>query len=132
MKAFAATLLAGAAAAVDTLNSMIQDRYSLNDNYDYPDSGHYHFGGDQPSSPAYPIVPDLSNAVGAFDEFGTLFGEHRYQLQVDKTADMMIGTEALRAAIASLEDRVAHAHIHIHFNEDAIDENNSDIEDNRR
>jgi len=37
MKAFAATLLAGATAAVDALNSMVQDRYTLNNNYDYPD-----------------------------------------------------------------------------------------------
>jgi len=45
---------------------------------------------------------------------------------------MMIGTEALRVAIASLENRVASAHILIHDNDDFLDENNSDIEDNRR
>jgi len=72
----------------------------------------------------------MAAAVDSFDTYGTLFGEHRYQLQVAKTANMMIGVEALREAIAALEERVAHMQTHVEQNESDIDENASDIDDN--
>jgi hypothetical protein len=130
MKVFAVTLLAGAAAATEAQHSST-DHHTMNDHYDHDDVDHMHYGSEDPASPAFPDVPVLEDAVGAFDPYGTLFGEHRYQLQVEKTANMLIGTEALREAIAGLEERVAHAHQHVHENDEDIDENNSDIDDNR-
>ena len=130
MKVFAVTLLAGAAAAADAQHSSI-DHYTINDHYDHDDHAHMHYGGDQAASPAFPDVPVYADAVGAFDSYGTLFGEHRYQCAVENTGYMLIGTEALRESILSLEERVAHAHHHVHDNDSDIDENESDIDDNR-
>ena len=126
MKVFATALLVGASAALEA-----EAGWEPNGHYDNPDSSHMHYGGDQPASPAYPTAPDLHAAVHAFDVEGTLFGEHRYQLQVAKTGYMLIGTEALRESIAALQDRVAHARVHVSNNDSDIDENDSDIEDNR-
>ena len=127
MKAFAASLLIGAAAALEA-----EAGWEPNNHYDHSDTQHMHYGGPQPASPSYPSVPDLHDAVDAFDVDGTLFGEHRYQLQVAKTGYMLIGTEALRESIAALQDRVAHARVHVFNNDGDIDENDSDIEDNRK
>ena len=111
MKAAATLLLATVAFAIET-----EDRYEngkhtpdLNEHYDNNDNKHSHYGGDQAASPAYPAAPDLHQAVDAFDTYGTLFGEHRYQLQVAKTGNMLIGTEALRESIAGRQYRIHHA-----------------------
>jgi hypothetical protein len=61
--------------------------------------------------------------VNAFDSYGTLFGEHRYQLQVAKTGNMLIGTEALREAISGLQARVQSARQFVHSNDKDIDIN---------
>lgn len=128
MKAFASVLLAGATAAIEAEQ---HSPYALNSHYDNSDAMHMHYGGAQPASPAYPSAPTFGQAVDSFDADGTLFGEHRYQLQVAKTGYMLIGTEALRESIAQLQDRVYHARIHVSNNDGDIDENDSDIEDNR-
>lgn len=133
MKAFFAAALAVAASAQDASASQagyLQQHYELNDTYDHADKSHMHYGGDQPASPAFPAVPKLSQAVDEFDTYGTLFGEHRYQLQVMKTANMMIGTEALREAIAALEDRIANAREYVKANDRQIDVNDKEIEKN--
>ena len=108
------------------------DHYQLNDHYDNNDSSHHHYGGDQPASPAYPNAPEFTKAVDAFDTYGTLFGEHRYQLQVAKTGNMLIGTEALREAIAKLQERVHEARQAVRNNDKAIDNNDMDISYNRQ
>lgn len=131
MKAFAASLLVAASAAADVSADPYNPHYTLNEHYDNHDTDHHHYGGPQPASPAYPSVPNFQQAVDHFDSYGTLFGEHRYQLQVAKTGNMLIGTEALRESIAQLKDRVNHAQIHVHDNDHAIEENDSDIEDNK-
>ena len=82
MKAFAASLLIAAAAATEVQGDYhdINPHYELNGHYDNHDAEHHHYGGAQPASPAYPSVPDFQQAVDHFDSYGTLFGEHRYQL----------------------------------------------------
>ena len=135
MKVFATAMLAGAAAAIDAEgadHSHGDPHYTPNAHYDHDDAAHHHYGAAEPASPAYPAAPKLNEAVDAFDTYGTLFGEHRYQLQVAKTGYMLIGTEAIRESIASLQDRLAHGRIHVNDNDGDIDENDSDIEDNRR
>ena len=131
MKAFIASLLAIAVVAEDHPHGA-HGHYELNDHYDNHDAGHQHYGGDQPASPAYPNAPDFNAAVGAFDNYGTLFGEHRYQLQVAKTGNMLIGTEALREAIAGLQRRVGDARTYIHSNDSSIEANDREIEWNRQ
>lgn len=101
-----------------------------NEHYDYSDQEHKYYGTEVPASPGIVQTPGMGSAVDSFDTYGTLFGENRYQLQVAKTANMLIGTEALREAIASLEERVAHLQTHVEQNESDIDENGSDIDDN--
>ena len=51
-------------------------------------------------------MPEFTDAVNAFDDEGTLFGEHRYQLQMGKTSHTLIATEALREAVKDIEKRV--------------------------
>lgn len=126
----AAFIAAIAAASVAADDSYLQQHYALNEHYDHSDADHLHYGEAQPASPAFPHVPELSKAVDEFDTYGTLFGEHRYQLQVMKTANMMIGTEALREAIATLEDRIAHAREYVKNNDHEIDVNDGKIEVN--
>jgi hypothetical protein len=130
MKLFATSMLAAAAAAAEA-ESLSHDNYTLNHNYDNPDPDHYFYGGMYAASGAYPIAPNLSEAVQNFDNSGTLFGEHRYQLQVAKTANMLIAVEALRESVAAIQDRVVHAVTHLNDNDGDIDENDSDIDDNR-
>ena len=130
MKVFATSLLAAASAALEVQNIQ-SDHHQLNSHYDNQDAQHHYYGGDKPASPAYPLAPNFQEAVDKFDTYGTLFGEHRYQLQVAKTGNMLIGTEAIRSSIAALRDRVQHARAHVSQNDHDIDENDSDIEDNR-
>ena len=138
MKAFvSAILLALTASAADTAAAVTQPgpgpgpqgpgpvngahgHYELNEHYDNNDKGHQHYGSDSPASPAFPNAPNFREAVDAFDTYGTLFGEHRYQLQVAKTGNMLIGTEALRHAIADLQLRVGKAREYIHSNDGKI------------
>lgn len=125
-------MLAAAAAAAEAEAEIIShDNYSLNSNYDYPDPTHYFYGGEYAASGSFPVAPSLADAVSNFDNSGTLFGEHRYQLQVAKTANMLIAVEALRESVAAIQDRVVHAVIHLRDNDGDIDENDSDIDDNR-
>ena len=135
MKVFATSLLVAATTAIKAeaeTEGIQSDHHTLSGHYDHSDPQHHHYGGDQPASPAGPVTPELHEAVGHFDTYGTLFGEHRYQLQVAKTGKMLIGTEAIRESIATLRDRVAHARVHIHENDANIAENDSDIRDNRK
>ena len=130
MKVFLASLLAAATVAQEHLPGQ-GGHYELNSHFDNPDATHQHYGQDQPASPAYPNAPDFTSAVEAFDTYGTLFGEHRYQLQVAKTGNMLIGTEALREAIAGLQSRVGSARQFVHSNDDKINGNDLEIEWNR-
>ena len=130
MKAFAAAILALTASA-ELGQHGSAGHYELNGHYDNHDVSHQHYGGDQPASPAYPNAPEFNAAVNAFDTYGTLFGEHRYQLQVAKTGNMLIGTEALRAAIAGLQSRVGSARQYVHSNDSQIEANDREIEWNR-
>lgn len=121
MRVLAASLLAAAAVAVPELNS----------HYDNHDIHHEHYGSATAASPAYPAAPDFNDAVAAFDSYGTLFGEHRYQLQVAKTGNMLIGTEALRESIDALQRRVALANEAVRKNDFFITHNDDDISWNR-
>lgn len=106
MKAFAASLLAAVSFAAEDIYENGRHHPELNDHYDNNDHAHNHYGASSAASPAYPAAPDFHQAVDAFDTYGTLFGEHRYQLQVAKTGNMLIGTEALRESISNLQYRV--------------------------
>lgn len=132
MKVFASTMLAGAIAAqyAEDHQDFHENNYDPNQHFDYADPEHMYYGSEAPASPAVTNTPGLTAAVDSFDTYGTLFGEHRYQLQVAKTANMLIGTEALREAISALEERVAHLSTHVEQNQSDIDENASDIDDN--
>ena len=144
MKAFAsAIILALTASATSDLGPVpngpipngpvhgAHGHYELNGHYDNSDAGHQHYGSDSPASPAFPNAPNFREAVDAFDTYGTLFGEHRYQLQVAKTGNMLIGTEALRHAIADLQLRVGKAREYIHSNDGKIEANDREINWNR-
>ena len=48
--------------------------------------------------------------VDEFDPRDKLFDDQRYQLQLSKTGNMLIGTEALRESITKLRDRLDVAH----------------------
>ena len=135
MRQFATCMLIGAINAQlivhdDNHVDFHDNAYVANNNYDYSDPQHRYYGSNNPAAPAVVNAPTLTSAVDSFDTYGTLFGEHRYQLQVAKTANMLIGTEALREAISALEERVAHLATHVEQNQSDIDENASDIDDN--
>ena len=130
MKVFAASLLVTMAFAIES-KDVSNGHYKMNEHYDHSDHQHHHYGSENAASPAYPTVPKFNDAVDAFDTYGTLFGEHRYQLQVMKTGNMLIGTEALRESIAALKDRVYHARHFIDENDREIHANDQDIDDNR-
>ena len=132
MRVIAASLIAAAAIAGDYNDASQHSHYDLNDHFDNNDHSHQHYGGDGAASPAYPAAPDFHQAVDAFDTYGTLFGEHRYQLQVAKTGNMLIGTEAIRESIASLQYRVHHARTEVSKNDSAIDNNDKEIAWNRQ
>ena len=131
MKAFAASLLAAVSFAAEEIYENGRHHPELNSHYDNSDHAHNHYGGSSAASPAYPAAPDLNQAVDAFDAYGTLFGEHRYQLQVAKTGNMLIGTEALRESIANLQYRVHAANKQVAQNDSNIDVNDQEIAWNR-
>jgi transcription termination factor NusB len=77
-------------------------------------------------------VPDFGAAVDAFDIEGTLFGEHRYQLQVGKTANMLIATEALRASLEGIQARLDYIRANGEDNYEDIDWNLSVLRHTRQ
>ena len=131
-QAFTSALFAAAvaASAIDAVADVAVDVAADTEQYRQPVKGHVK-GGKGAASPARPDVPHVTDAVKAFDTFGTLFGEHRYQLQVAQTGEMLVGTEALREAISGLQDRVKVTAKSAALSGAVIDENDSDIEDNR-
>ena len=76
-------------------------------------------------------LPDFAEQVKGFEYRETLFGTENYQLQVAKTANMLIATEALRLSTANLQNRVEYAQALCDQNASDIDENASDINDNQ-
>ena len=112
LKVFSLALLAVVSAAqtkAKTSGSFFQiqqKHFKPNDNYDNSDAYHRHYGASKAASPAYPKVPEFSDAVHAYDTEGTLFGEHRYQLQVAKTGHTLMATDALRDAVKDIEKRM--------------------------
>ena len=136
-KAFATALLAVATAASATdaekhdYSTIQKNHYQVNNKYDNGDKSHHHYGGKGSASPAQPKLHNINDAVGAFNTYGTLFGEHRYQLQVGKTAEMLVSTEALREAIRGIQDRVKKTALSASQIDSAIDKNDGRIEANR-
>lgn len=124
MKSAAIALLSAIASAA-SVEGIISDHVQLNANYDNVDPDHHYFGTGHPASPAYPTVPKLDMAVDYFDPEGTLFGEHRYQLQTAKTANMLIGTEALREQITRLRDRLDGGFVQLRRSDKNIESNAS-------
>ena len=115
MKTFAVALIAATAAA---------------DEYGYSGDVHHDFNGDAASG--VPLnLPNFSDQVDAFEMRDELFGTDNYQLQVAKTANMLIATEALRLSTANLQNRVEYAQSLCDQNASDIDENASDIDDNQ-
>merc|ERR1712083_392657 len=92
MKTFAAALLIASAAA---------------DDYD---GGHYHNEYNEGYASSSDLhLPNFTEQVKGFEYRETLFGTENYQLQVAKTANMLIATEALRLSTANLQNRVEYA-----------------------
>ena len=120
MKTFAAALLAATAVADishdDTYASHGHDHHDHNSGY---------------ASSAELGLPAFGDQVSHFEYRETLFGTENYQLQVAKTANMLIATEALRLSTANLQNRVEYAQALCDQNASDIDENASDIEDNQ-
>jgi hypothetical protein len=87
MKSFAAALLV--ASAVADPDPAVYDHYHNDFN-----AGH--------ASAADLGLPDLETQIKGFEYRETLFGTENYQLQVAKTANMLIATEALRLSTANL------------------------------
>merc|ERR1712151_175626 len=107
MKSFAAALLIAGATA---------DEYA---------SDHYHNDYNTGYASAADLtLPSFTEQVKGFEYRETLFGTENYQLQVAKTANMLIATEALRLSTANLQNRVEYAQA-------LCDENASDIADNQ-
>ena len=116
MKSFAATLLVAFAAA---------DEYASADHY------HNDYNGEGYASSLGLTLPTMEEHMHEFEYRDTLFGTENYQLQVAKTANMLIATEALRLSTANLQNRVEYAQALCDQNASDIDENASDIEDNQ-
>ena len=113
MKTFAAALLIASAAA---------------DDYD---GGHYHNEYNEGYASSSDLhLPNFTEQVKGFEYRETLFGTENYQLQVAKTANMLIATEALRLSTANLQNRVEYAQALCDQNASDIEENASDIDDN--
>ena len=94
MKSFAASLLVASAVA---------DEH-------YADVGHYHNDYNTGYASSAPLLtPNFSEQIEGFKYRDTLFGTENYQLQVAKTANMLIATEALRLSTANLQNRVEYA-----------------------
>lgn len=116
MKSFAATLLIAAAKADD-----------------YSGADHYHNDYNTGYASAAPLLTaKFSEQMESFKMKNTLFGTENYQLQVAKTANMLIATEALRLSTANLQNRVEYAQALCDQNQSDIEENASDIDDNQR
>ena len=115
MKSFAAALLIASATA-DT--EPAYDHYHNDYNTGY-------------ASAADLTLPSFTEQVKGFEYRETLFGTENYQLQVAKTANMLIATEALRLSTANLQNRVEYAQALCDQNASDIDENRSDIDDNQ-
>lgn len=116
MKSFAATLLVAFAAA---------DEYASADHY------HNEYNGEGYASSLGLTLPTMEEHMHDFEYRDTLFGTENYQLQVAKTANMLIATEALRLSTANLQNRVEYAQALCDQNASDIDENASDIADNQ-
>ena len=115
MKSFAAALLVASARA------------------DEHDVGHYHNDYNTGYASSAPLLtPNFSEQIEGFKYRDTLFGVENYQLQVAKTANMLIATEALRLSTANLQNRVEYAQALCDQNQSDIEENASDIDDNQR
>merc|ERR1712060_330119 len=115
MKSFAAALLVASAVADE-----------------YAEHGHYHNDYNTGyASSADLTLPSFTEQVKGFEYRDTLFGTENYQLQVAKTANMLIATEALRLSTANLQNRVEYAQALCDQNASDIDENASDIADNQ-
>lgn len=115
MKSFAAALLIAFVVADEEL---VYDHYHNDYNTGY-------------ASAADLTLPTFTEQVKGFEYRETLFGTENYQLQVAKTANMLIATEALRLSTANLQNRVEYAQALCDQNASDIDENASDIEDNQ-
>ena len=115
MKTFAAALIAATAAADDGYGP---DHYHNDYNTGY-------------ASSAPLLTPNFTEQVKGFEYRETLFGTENYQLQVAKTANMLIATEALRLSTANLQNRVEYAQALCDQNASDIEENASDIDDNQ-
>ena len=115
MKSFAAALLIASATAD---SEPAYDHYHNDYNTGY-------------ASAADLTLPSFTEQVKGFEYRETLFGTENYQLQVAKTANMLIATEALRLSTANLQNRVEYAQALCDQNASDIDENASDIEDNQ-
>ena len=117
MKTFAVALIAATAVAGD---------------YGYGDDDHVHHDHNAEAASGMPLnLPNFSDQVDAFEMRDELFGTDNYQLQVAKTANMLIATEALRLSTANLQNRVEYAQSLCDQNASDIDENASDIDDNQ-
>ena len=114
MKSFAAALLVASAVA----DEPVYDHYHNEYNEGY-------------ASAADLTLPNFESQVQQFEYRDTLFGTENYQLQVAKTANMLIATEALRLSTANLQNRVEYAQALCDQNASDIDENASDIADNQ-
>ena len=118
MKSFAAALLITAAQA---------------DADPYSGADHYHNDYNTGYASAAPLLTaKFSEQMESFKMKNTLFGTENYQLQVAKTANMLIATEALRLSTANLQNRVEYAQALCDQNQSDIEENASDIDDNQR
>ena len=115
MKSFAAALLIAFVVADEEI---VYDHYHNDYNTGY-------------ASAADLSLPTFTEQVKGFEYRETLFGTENYQLQVAKTANMLIATEALRLSTANLQNRVEYAQALCDQNASDIDENASDIEDNQ-
>lgn len=118
MKSFAAALLVATAVA---------------EHETYADADHYHneYNGEGYASSIGLTLPTMEEHMHDFEYRDTLFGTENYQLQVAKTANMLIATEALRLSTANLQNRVEYAQALCDQNASDIDENASDIADNQ-
>ena len=120
MKTFAAAIIAAVAVA-----DVHDDPYASH--------GHDHHDHNTGYASSYDIhlAESFGEQVGNFEYRDTLFGTENYQLQVAKTANMLIATEALRLSTANLQNRVEYAQALCDQNASDIDENQSDIDDNQ-
>merc|ERR1719237_564809 len=99
---------------------------------EYAETHYHHDHNTGYASSADLTLPSFTEQVKGFEYRDTLFGTENYQLQVAKTANMLIATEALRLSTANLQNRVEYAQALCDQNQSDIEENASDIDDNQR